>query len=299
MKTMIPVLQHRIWGGDLLPDLFPEVPPVMRPVGEAWLLSDHPTARTLDAEGRTLTELAPNRPWFPVLIKLLHAESDLSVQVHPNDEQAKAIGDFGKSEGWLILAAAPGARICHGHTAATSRDLKDAIETGQLESQLRYAEVKPGDYYPVPPGTVHALGAGILALEVQQSSDTTYRLYDYNRPDAMGKLRALHIDEAIGVTSFPQPPLPDQSRYASGAPSGRIVYDDNRYFTLSTVTVSELHEEPPRPGRLLCSILLDGDVAPESLQTPPQQYATWLFEEGETAQFRGAGRVALVSIVID
>ncbi|MCY0902574.1 MAG: class I mannose-6-phosphate isomerase [Firmicutes bacterium] len=296
---MVPVLQHRIWGGELLPDLFPLSPPVMRPVGEAWLLSDHPTAQTVDEQGGTLAELAPGRPWFPVLIKLLHATSDLSVQVHPNDEQAKAIGDLGKSEGWLILAATPGARICHGLTATTRQELKEAIEQGRIESQLRYAAVQPGDYYPVPPGTVHALGGGILALEVQQSSDTTYRLYDYNRPDATGKLRALHVDEALRVTSFPQPPLPDQRRYAPSDPSGRIVYDDNPYFTLTTVSVSGSYEEPPRPGRLLCSILLDGDVAPASLHKPPQQYATWLYGEGETARFRGEGRVALVSIVVD
>lgn len=296
MRTLVPVLQHRVWGGDFLSEVFPQAH-VTPPVGEAWLLSDHPSSRTVDEEGRDLQGLAPERPWFPVLIKLLHAQSDLSVQVHPNDDQARAIGDLGKTEGWLILAAEPGARICFGHTAETAEQLREAIAQGDLERYLRYVAVQPGQYYAVPPGTVHALGGGIVALEVQQSSDTTYRLYDYNRRDASGQLRDLHVEDGLTVTTFPQPPLPDQTTHAASV-GDRITYEDHRYYSVSEVHVSGEHSEAPLPSRLLCVILLSGIVAPVDFARTPSQYQTWLFNEGEIARLAGNGRVALVTIPI-
>lgn len=295
MQSFIPVLQHRVWGGDLLPELFAD-DAVQRPVGEAWLLSDHPSARTHDEQGKTLENAAPGRPWFPVLIKLLHATTDLSVQVHPNDEQAKAIGDLGKTEGWLILHAEPGARICYGHTASSEEELRRCIADGQLEQYLRYVEVSAGDYFAVPPGTVHALGGGILALEVQQSSDTTYRLYDYNRPDAFGNLRTLHVEEGLAVTTYPQPPVPDQSQFKYVNAQGKTVYEDHSYYAVAALQVHGKHTEKGTAGHLLCVILLDGDVAPDDLLRPARKYETWLFAEGETVNLSGTGRVALVTI---
>jgi len=292
---MIPVLQHRVWGGDYLAQIF-SAASVKPPIGEAWLLSDHPAARTLDEQGRDLSDMAPELPWFPVLIKILQAETDLSVQVHPNDEQAKAIGDLGKTEGWLILSAQPGARICYGHTAKTPQQLRDAAAKGTLESCLRYTEVQAGQYFPVPAGTVHALGGGILALEVQQASDTTYRLYDYNRKDTNGELRALHVEEGIAVTSFVQPPLPSAQSAARVQADGLILYEDHQYYAVGEVHVQGVYQHAAVANRLLCAVLLDGDAHPEGFSRKPQLYQTWLLDEGEPLTLQGVGRVAIIQI---
>ncbi|MCY0875534.1 MAG: class I mannose-6-phosphate isomerase [Firmicutes bacterium] len=293
MRTLVPVLQHRVWGGQYLAQVFPDAQ-AKPPVGEAWLLSDHPTARTLDEQGRALSEMVPDRPWFPVLIKILHAVTDLSVQVHPNDEQAKAIGDLGKTEGWLILSATPGARICYGHHAQSPEQLREAAASGTLDTWLRYTEVSAGQYFPVPAGTVHALGGGIVALEVQQASDTTYRLYDYHRKDTNGELRALHVDEGIAVTAFPQPPLPEQG--ARVPHDGLIEYENHAYYGVATADVDGAFTHAAVPDRLLCVVLLDGEVAPTSFPRRPTPFQTWVFEEGEAVSLRGTGRVAIVQI---
>lgn len=295
LRTIVPVLQHRVWGGDYLKQVFADTTTVS-PVGEAWLLSDHPTARTLDEQGRDLSQMAPERPWFPVLVKILHAKTDLSVQVHPNDRQAKAIGDFGKTEGWLILSAEPGARICYGHVADTPEQLRAAAAQGTLESCLRYTEVSAGQYYPVPAGTVHALGGGIVALEVQQASDTTYRLYDYNRKDTGGQLRALHVEEGIAVTAFPQPPLPVQPDLAAFYEKGLIEYENHDYYAVAQARVHGQWRHRAVDDRLLCVVLLEGDVKPDGFARVPRLYQTWLFEEGESVTLRGQGSVAIIQI---
>lgn len=197
-----PRLDERIWGVTKLPS-FLEQPQPGRPVGEAWLTDMRCAAE--EPAGTMLGELshrwpgafgADERGDFPLLIKFLFPREKLSVQVHPNDEEARRVGQpRGKTECWYVLSAEPGAEIALGLRQELSPgEIEQAIHAGTLESELRYVPVKTGDMVFVEAGTIHAMGPGVVMLETQQYSDTTYRLYDYGRP------RELHLKEGIAVT---------------------------------------------------------------------------------------------------
>lgn len=303
MRRLNPILVPRVWGGDRLAEIFSGYadggPADRGPVGEAWLLSDHPAGRTLDDAGRTLGDLVGPGGWFPVLVKLLHAKADLSVQVHPNDTQAALAGDLGKTEGWLILEAEADARVCYGVRAGSREEMLERIRRREFEDLWQYRPVRAGEYYPVPAGTVHALCAGILALEVQQASDTTYRLYDYDRPGIDGRPRALHVDEGVHATAFPQPVLPDPPRAWEGvdeAGNGARTLDDNEYFSLSAVSLQGEWRERAGEEEALCFVGLEGDISPEGFREPVRPYPVWLFEPGETAVLSGTGRMARIAV---
>lgn len=226
MQPLYPLLlrpsyKERIWGGVALETVYDEgLPP--GPIGEAWLLGEHPegTNEVINGPlaGATLTHLrrdfgAPligsllaqhRHERLPLLVKLLDAGDDLSVQVHPADGYAGLPpGEPGKHEMWYVIAAEPGAQIVLGlRDGITREQFTVAASTGRIRDCLRYLPVAAGDLVDVPPGTVHALGAGLLVLEVQQSSDTTYRIYDYDRTGLDGKPRALHLEDALRVIQF-------------------------------------------------------------------------------------------------
>lgn len=212
-----PVFQERIWGGRKLNTLFNYNIPDGN-IGECWGISAHPNGMSYvssgEYKGMTLAELWQNHRYlfgdytneeFPLLIKLLDAREDLSVQVHPNDEQAQRLeGEpYGKTECWYVVDAEPGAELILGHRAQTSSEFVERIEHGQWDDLLCRMPVKKGDFIYVPSGTIHAIGKGIVILETQQSSDTTYRVYDFDRVDAAGNLRELHLEKALAVTNFP------------------------------------------------------------------------------------------------
>lgn len=145
---------------------------------------------------------------FPLLVKILDANSDLSVQVHPDDTYARLqeSGEFGKSEMWYILSAKPGARIVYSLKKGTEKkELERAVKDGSIDEYLNYVNVLSGDVINIPAGAVHAMGKGIVALEIQQNSNITYRLYDYGRIDDNGRKRPLHIDKALEVIDFKSP----------------------------------------------------------------------------------------------
>ena len=210
------VLQEKIWGGTKLRDEFGYDLP-SETTGEHWSISSHPnglaTVKNGDHAGKTLTELwASHRDLFghqegevfPLLTKIIDAKNDLSVQVHPDDEYGLANeGELGKTECWYVLAADEGAEIVFGHNAETKEEFHEMIADGQWDKLLRSIQVKPGDFFYVPSGTVHAIGSGVTILETQQSSDTTYRLYDYDRKDDAGNFRDLHINQSIAVSMIP------------------------------------------------------------------------------------------------
>lgn len=210
------VLQEKIWGGTKLRDEFGYDLP-SETTGEHWSISAHPngpaTVKNGEHAGKTLTELwASHRDLFghqegevfPLLTKIIDAKNDLSVQVHPDDEYGLANeGELGKTECWYVLAADEGAEIVFGHNAETKEEFHEMIADGQWDKLLRSIQVKPGDFFYVPSGTVHAIGSGVTILETQQSSDTTYRLYDYDRKDDAGNLRDLHINQSIAVSMIP------------------------------------------------------------------------------------------------
>jgi mannose-6-phosphate isomerase len=207
--TLEPQYRERVWGGRRLKEADP-------PVGEAWVAFGESRVREGARAGRTLDELAEEcgeellgagvarrcGGRFPLLVKLLDCADWLSVQVHPNDEQAARMvgpGASGKTEAWHFLSVEPGATIYAGVRAGTTREaLASAIREGRVFDVAERFEVRAGETLYIPSGTLHALGPGLLLYEVQQSCDTTYRVYDWGRPATAG--RALHVEEAVAVT---------------------------------------------------------------------------------------------------
>ncbi len=199
--TLQPRSVERIWGENSLHSWYAQ-PQTGKPVGEVWL-----TAEECQVEGQAMTlgELVRMSPeqlgdeghsGFPLLIKLLYPREKLSVQVHPNDAEALAtLGQpRGKTECWYVLSAEPGAQVAVGfEVPMTQAEMRSAIEDGTIEHRLRYIQVKAGDMVFVDAGTVHAIGPGMVVLETQQYSDTTFRLWDYGRP------RELHLDAGLAV----------------------------------------------------------------------------------------------------
>lgn len=142
---------------------------------------------------------------FPLLVKIIDANDDLSVQVHPDDSYARKVENepYGKTECWYILDCESDSEIVFGHHAQSKEEFKQMIEANEWDNLLARVKVNKGDFFYVPSGTIHAIGKGIVILEIQQSSDITYRLYDYDRKDSKGNPRELHIESAIEVTKFP------------------------------------------------------------------------------------------------
>ncbi|WP_144502503.1 mannose-6-phosphate isomerase, class I [Bacillus thuringiensis] len=212
-----PLFKTCIWGGDSLGNEFGYALPSNN-TGESWLISAHPNGTSTIENGQyagfTLGEIwrehpelfgNPKEEFFPLLTKFLDANKDLSVQVHPDDLYAKKNEDekFGKTECWYILNCKKDAEIILGHHARTKKELVAMIEKGKWDKLLRKVKINPGDFFYIPSGTMHALCEGALVLEIQQSSDTTYRVYDYNREDENGNLRELHLKKAMEVVNVP------------------------------------------------------------------------------------------------
>ncbi|MGN7296006.1 mannose-6-phosphate isomerase, class I [Ferdinandcohnia sp. SAFN-114] len=212
-----PIFKERIWGGTALQTEYGyEIP--FQNTGECWAISAHSNGQSVvengPFKGMTLDKLWQEHPdlfgnpesvVFPLLTKILDANMDLSVQVHPNDAYAmiNENGDLGKTECWYILDCKQDAQMIFGHNASSKEELVKQIEEGKWDELLRKVKIKPGDFFYVPSGTIHALCEGTLVLETQQSSDTTYRMYDYDRRDAEGKLRELHLEKAIEIANVP------------------------------------------------------------------------------------------------
>jgi mannose-6-phosphate isomerase len=211
-----PSLHVKVWGGRKLETVLSKNLPTDEPYGEAWELHDTAVIGNGIHKGRTLGSLLQeygaaligpdNDPseGFPLLAKFIDAADWLSVQVHPDDEQAHTLENQprGKTEAWYILDADQDAQLVIGVETGTSRDdMAQAIHHNTLEKHLIYADVRPGDVLYIPAGTVHAVGPGILLYEIQQSSDTTYRLYDWGRMDLTGQPRTLHIDKGVQVSN--------------------------------------------------------------------------------------------------
>ena len=186
-------------------------------IGEAWIVSDHPEGKSKIINGafsgKFLSEMMQTHPeWFaqfnlkefPLLIKLLDANNNLSVQVHPGDEYAVKTGSDanGKTECWYIIDAEPGSEIVKGHTAKNREEFLELSGKNKWHELLVRVPARAGDFFFIPSGAVHAVGKGIFLLEVQQNSDTTYRIYDYNRIGLNGRKRELHMEKAIEVIDF-------------------------------------------------------------------------------------------------
>ena len=213
-----PVFKEMIWGGNQLHDKFHYTIPSDH-TGECWAISAHPngdcTVKNGTFAGRQLSELWENEKElfgeaadtlsvFPLLTKIIDAKADLSIQVHPDDAYAKEHenGSLGKTECWYILDCDEDASIVIGHHAADKEELKQMISEKRWNDLIRVIPIKKGDFFQITPGTVHAIKGGTMILETQQSSDITYRLYDYDRL-SNGKPRELHLEKSIDVIKCP------------------------------------------------------------------------------------------------
>ena len=231
-----PIYKDYLWGGDRMRTRFGRKLP-KKYIAESWEIADHPHGESVIANGpfrrQTLNELVrTNREdllgaaacarntsdRFPLILKYLDAKLPLSVQVHPDDAMAETmkLDDCGKTEAWIIVDAEPGSKLWLGTTRNYSKaELETAIHSGTLEDCLYSIPAKVGDCFFLPPGTLHALGAGILVAEVQTNSDLTFRLFDWNRVGPDGQLRELKIAEALRSLAEPCGPISPQPSFAT------------------------------------------------------------------------------------
>lgn len=255
-----PIYQYRLWGGRRLEHFLTKPLPSDEPVGEAWILSDRKdhASKVTDGflKGLTITELMKKYPEeimgkvgnrfdrFPLLLKFLDCNEVLSVQVHPSDDQTDYIpeGDTGKTEAWVVLETSPDSRIYAGLKEGTNKEnLLKSIEQKKVAERLHSFVPEPGDAVFIHSGTVHTLG-GAVVFEVQENSDVTFRLYDWDRIDAKtGKPRELQVDKAIACIDFDQvdigPVLPEQSLELKNAEK---LFDNNHFKLWRILTQTQV-----------------------------------------------------------
>ena len=256
-----PAAKDYLWGGSRLNDDFGKGID-LSPLAETWECSTHPDGESR-VNGEPLSRVLSRhpewlgthplrtmggRPELPILIKLIDAQQDLSVQVHPDDAYAlKHEGSLGKTEFWYVLAVRDGAKLVYGFDQNVSeRQVRRAIKNGKLDMLLNHVAVEKDDRFYIEAGTVHALGAGCLIAEIQESSNLTYRLYDYDRVGRDGKKRELHVDKAMEVLNFRSSAVPRQPmrvlRYRGGWASELLTRC--KYFQVERVLLNtELHRE--------------------------------------------------------
>lgn len=287
-----PVFVERVWGREDLSFLYPSRPAEPRRVGEVWLTGEQNRIGNGPWAGLTLAEAARQHPEallgssvarsrpahgsaFPLLVKFLFTTDKLSVQVHPSDAYAqKHERSAGKTEMWHVLKAEPGASLAVGFRSSLAQgprwkrgELRKAVETGAIEGMLDWMEVREGDSFFVPAGTVHAIGPGLVVCEIQQNSDVTYRFYDYNRPGTDGRLRPLHIEQALDVLDWRTPggctePVESIDALAGVRSPGlvtRLCLAACPYFATEKLSLGSPYRQQGR-GRVEIWIALEGEA---------------------------------------
>ena len=250
-----PLFRRYLWGGRRLATMLGKTLGAGDDYAESWEVVDHGEDQSVVAAGAagglTLHQLvvesaaellgkhAP-REQFPLLLKFLDCNRTLSVQVHPNDKQAARLDppDLGKTEAWIVLAADPGSKIYAGlKPGITQATLREAVLAGKCEECLHEFEPRVGDCVFIQAGTVHALGAGLVIAEIQQASDTTFRLFDFNRVDAQGKPRQLHVEQSLATIDYDRGPVDPVQPQASDQPGRERLVDCDK-FVLDRLTSS-------------------------------------------------------------
>lgn len=264
-----PVFKERIWGGQKLEKIFKYTIPSIQ-TGECWGISGHPhgltpiingplQGLTLDEVWSKYKELFAFEPGehFPLLVKILDANQDLSIQVHPNDSFAQKLENspLGKTECWYVLDCEPEAEVIIGHHATTRDEFTQKINLGQWEKLLRRVPIKPGDFFYIPSGTIHSIGKGALILEIQQSSDITYRLYDYQRRDENGATRQLHLEKSLLVTTIPDQVFEPRPIIVKKANLIERRLINSPYFTVYHWTLDGKVEKNHPHHFLLCTVI--------------------------------------------
>ena len=268
---MDPVFKEAIWGGTKLRDVFDyEIP--SDTTGECWAISGHANGMSRVAggrfDGKTLGELWNEEPEIfgnypgsqvPLLIKIIDAKNDLSIQVHPDDAYAgeHENGSLGKTECWYVLDCEPGATIIVGQRAKDRTEAAQMIKDGRWDDMLNVLPIHKGDFFQIDSGTVHAIKTGTLILETQQSSDVTYRLYDYDRPGTDGKLRPLHIEQSLDCINF-DAQAPTDGTVTAPEVDGVTELESSSCYTVDRVRVNSSKTLDQR-WPFMCLSVIDGE----------------------------------------
>ena len=309
IMKLIPTGKDYLWGGTRLREEYGKQID-LTPLAETWECSVHPDGPSYVAngiyKGQTLAEVLSAHPEYlgtkvengelPVLVKFIDAKKDLSVQVHPDDAYAREHeGDNGKTEMWYVVDADEGAHLIYGFQhKVTEEILRKAVETGTLDKHLQKVEVHKGDTYFVPAGTVHGIGKGILVAEIQESSNVTYRVYDYDRVDKNGKKRELHFDKAVRVMNMNVTPDVSQKprivKYYSGC--SRELLCRCKYFETERIQVTKGFAFSVMDTSFQVLMCLDGYG---EVQTMDAERKPMRFSKGETLFLpAGLGRCLVI-----
>lgn len=298
-----------LWGGTRLRDEYGKKID-LTPLAETWECSVHPDGPSVIANGeyrgQTLEEVLKRHPKYlgtkvqngelPVLVKFIDAKKDLSVQVHPDDDYAQEHeGDNGKTEMWYVIDAEDGSSLIYGFKhKVTEEILRKAVENGMLDKHLQKVEVHKGDTYFVPAGTVHGIGAGILIAEIQESSNVTYRVYDYDRVDKNGQKRELHFDKAVRVMNMDvAPDVKQNPRLVKHYPGcSRELLCRCKYFETERIQVTKGFSFSVREESFQVLMCLDGYGQVETMDSDQKPMR---FCKGETMFLpAGIGRCLVV-----
>ena len=292
-----PVIKSYIWGGQYFQKFGKGDQEV---ISELWELSLRDGNSSIITSGEhngedlnkiiTKEDVGPAQdrfPYFPLLIKLIDAKRDLSVQVHPSDDYAlKNENSFGKSEMWHIIDADEGAGLYVGLKENSSKEeIEKRLKNGTILEALNFVRVKPGDTYVINPGTIHAIGAGVRLIEIQQNSDLTYRLFDYNRLDKDGKPRELHIEKALKVI--------DYSKY-NMQKNQTSVLADNQYFRVRRESFDGEMEISANRNSFVSFTFIEGKGTVDGIKF--QQFDTFFLPFGKKCTVKGNGVVVLSEV---
>lgn len=304
-----PVFKDYIWGGTKLRDEYGFKSELTK-LAEGWMLSCHKDGENIiengDFTGKTLTEVVKANPdylgkngkkfeYFPILIKLIDAKNDLSVQVHPDNEYAMRVEkEYGKTECWYILDCDDDAELIYGfNKSITSEEFKEKIADNTFLETVNKVKVKKGDLFFIEAGTLHAIGKGILLAEIQQNSNTTYRVYDYGRLGADGKPRELHVEKAIDVTNCTPPTR-------STNPEGELIVADGYekqlltkcdLFNVEKVSVNTTYTANADEKSFVSVLVTDGKATIDDIEI---KKGDSLFIPANYGKFTVAGKSELI-----
>ena len=293
-----PAVKDYIWGGNYF-QKFNKGLGLAR-VSECWELSVRDDDSSIIAlgkdEGKRLSDVLTKEdigpvmdrfPYFPLLIKLIDAKENLSVQVHPSDDYAlKYENSFGKSEMWHIISADEDSGLYVGlNKDYKKEDIEKALKEGTILECLSFFKVKPGDTFVINPGTIHAIGKGVRLIEIQQNSNLTYRLYDYNRVDANGNPRELHIQKALAVIDYRQ--------YKPSKEKGEYL-EDNQYFSVKEASFDGDFKISANGNSFVSFTFLDGEGMAGDI--PFSQYDTFFLPYKKECLIKGKGRVVISQV---
>jgi len=283
--TFQPIFKQRVWGGRELERRYGKPLPPDVPIGESWEVADRPGDVSVIANGPMagkdlhwlmehhaadlLGRAKPQGGRFPLLIKILDARDKLSLQVHPPPALAAKLGGEPKTELWYIAEATPGAELYVGLKRGVTRaEFERKLQSGTVAECFHRLPVQPGDAMFLPSGRVHAIGAGLVIFEIQQNSDTTYRVFDWNRRGQNGAPRELHVPQSLASIDFHdfEPALLPQAFVRQGAQKGRSLVRDS-LFSVEAHQADAGTNVPLRPGKMQIIALLDGRVRVTSGET--------------------------------